>query len=204
MNEKNKWGWIIGAVVVIVLLLVGFWLWGNSNSSEVENTPGYGAASTTGDALQGVGAPVPPVAEETRTSSTVQGIIASLSNESRFAGLLSSTGVAGLVGGKGPYTIFVPTNAAFGLLPAGSLNLSSAGLKRLIEYHIVSGKTIDVNAQTSASITALSGDALNFSVLAGDKSARINSSVALRAYKASNGIVYVVSEVLLPPYDALK
>ena len=203
MNEKNIWVWVGGVVVVVVLLLLGYWFWGGSGSQVATNTD-YGTASTTGDALEGPGAPVVLVVPEPTgvANATVAGIISSLSNESRFAGLLASTGVVGSVAGKGPYTVFVPTNAAFGLLPPGSLNLNVAGLKRLVQYHIVSGKKIDVNIQQSGTITALSKDMLNFSVLAGDKSARINSSVALRAYKASNGIVYVVSAVLLPPYDA--
>ena len=205
MNEQNKWVWIGGVVVVIGILLLGFWLWGNSGTQVASNVD-YGTASTTGDVLEGPGAPVVPVtpAPAGTTNSSVVSIVASLSNESRIAGLLSSTGVSSLVSGKGPYTIFVPTNAAFGLLPSGSLNLSATQLKRLVEYHIISGKTIDVNVQKSGMLQALSKDMLNFSVLAGDKSARINSSVALRAYKANNGIVYVISEVLLPPFDALQ
>ena len=77
--------------------------------------------------------------------------------------------------------------------------MDAAGLKRLVEYHIVSGKSIDVNVQTSGTTQALSKDTLNFSVREGDKSARINSSVALQAYKASNGIVYLIDQVLIPP-----
>ena len=97
--------------------------------------------------------------------------------------------------------MFVPTNTSFSLLPPGALNLTTAQLKRLVEYHVISGKQIDVNLQVAGTATALSKDMLNFSVLVSDKSARINSSVALRAYKASNGIVYIVNGVLLPPLN---
>jgi transforming growth factor-beta-induced protein len=162
---------------------------------------GYGApeASSTA-ALQSA---TTPVVAENRSTSTVMGIIASLSGESRFAGLLANTGVSSLVMGKGPYTVFVPTDASFGQLPAGTINnLDAAQLKRLVEYHIVSGKAIDVNAQVAGTVPALSKDLLNFSKNTGDASARVNSSVVIHAYKASNGIVYVIGTVLLPPLAA--
>jgi uncharacterized surface protein with fasciclin (FAS1) repeats len=204
MNSRNNWIWILGVLVVIVVLL-GFW-WLHGSQGDMTGNVNYGTGSSTPDALLSSAGlpPVSPVVAESRPSSTVNAIVASLSGESRFAGLLSSTGVSSLITGKGPYTVFVPTNAAFSLLPPGALNLSATGLKRLVEYHIVSGKKINVNIQTSGTIQALSKDMLNFSVLTGDKSARINSSVALHEYVASNGVVYVISEVLLPPYDALQ
>lgn len=193
--------WVWGAVAVVVIVL-GIW-WFSAHPSSNVGPAGYGApeASTTG-ALQ---SPTSPVVEENRNSSTVLGIIGSLTNESRFNGLLSNTAVSSLIAGKGPYTVFVPTDASFGQLPAGTINnLTSAQLKRLVEYHVISGKMIDVNAQTAGTVVALSKDPLNFSYQLGDKSARVNSSAVIYAYKASNGIVYVIGSVLLPPLPASR
>jgi uncharacterized surface protein with fasciclin (FAS1) repeats len=198
MNKKNG-AWVLG-VVVILVLLIGAWMWGRSHGGLALQPAGYGApAASSTDALN----PTGPVASENRSSSTVMGIVSSLQGESRFAGLLANTGVSAQITGKGPYTIFVPTDASFGTLPAGTLNnMTSAQLKRLVQYHVVSGRAVDVNAQVAGTIQALSKDMLNFSKQTGDKSARVNSSVAIRAYKASNGIVYVISAVLLPPLPA--
>lgn len=194
-NTARGWMW---GVIAVLIVLFGIWWWYSAHSMNTMQPVGYGApvaSSTT--ALQ---SPSAPVVAENRSSSTVAGIVASLSGESRFAGYLSSTGVSSLVAGKGPYTIFVPTDASFGQLPPGTIiNLSAAQLKRLVEYHIISGKAIDVNAQVAGTVPALSKDMLNFSVLPNDKSARVNSSVVMHAYKASNGVVYVIGTVLLPP-----
>ncbi len=188
--------WVWGAVAVLAVL-VGVWVWYQGTSNQL-NPVGYGApsASSTG-ALQG---PTSPVVAENRTSTSVVGIIQSLQNESRFSGLLANTGVSSTLTGKGPYTVFVPTDASFGRLPAGTINnLSAAELKRLVQYHVISGKMIDVNAQVAGTVPALSKDPLNFSYEPDDKSARVNSGTILAAYKGSNGVVYIINSVLLPP-----
>jgi len=174
------------------------WVWYLGSNATQINPVGYGkpATSTTG-ALAG---PTAPIVPENRSSSTVAGVLESLQNDSRFSGLLSTTGVSATLTGKGPYTVFVPTDGSFGRLPTGTVNnLSATELKRLVQYHIISGKMIDVNAQVAGTVPALSKDALNFSYEIDDKSARVNSAKIVAAYKASNGIVYVVDTVLLPP-----
>ena len=113
--------------------------------------------------------------------------------------MLQSTGVASQLSGKGPYTLFIPINEAYAHLPPGALDLSATALKRLAQYHVVAGRAVDVNAEISGTIQALSKDMLNFSVRPGDKSARINSAVALQEFKAQNGVVYLIDQVLLPP-----
>ena len=123
-----------------------------------------------------------------------------LPDATRFSALLASTGVAAMLKGKGPYTIFVPTDRAMRELPASMLSsMTPAELKRLVEYHVVMGRAIDVDAVDSGTVQALSGDTLNLSVQEGDQSARVNSSVVLEGYTTKNGIVYLINSVLLPP-----
>lgn len=195
-EHANVWAWVGGAAIVIIVILI-LWAWGGAQNPQYA---GY-AATSTPDALESPNNPTRTVAEEAR-DGTVLGIIAGIPEASRFGTLLSSTGVKAEIAGQGPYTVFVPTNASFSLLPPGALNLSGTQMRRLAEYHVVMGRAIDVNAQLAGTIQALSKDMLNFSVFPSDKSARVNSAVALKAYKASNGIVYLVSEVLLPPVGA--
>lgn len=201
MNDKNR-PWIWGGVAVLLVLL-GVWWWYSKHPSVDLPSADYGApAASSTAALQG---PTVNVVAENRSSSTVMGIVSSLSANSRFAGLLANTGVSASISGSGPYTVFVPTDASFGQLPAGTINnLSASELKRLVQYHVISGKTIDVNAQVAGTVPALSKDMLNFSKNTNDVSARVNSSAVIRAYKASNGIVYVIGTVLLPPLPATR
>jgi uncharacterized surface protein with fasciclin (FAS1) repeats len=134
-----------------------------------------------------------------RSSDSVVTIAENLSGATDFASWLSSTGVAAMIKGAGPYTIFVPTDGAISQLPAGTISgLSTAGLKRLVEYHVVSGRAVDVSAENSGSIQALSGDALNFS-LGTNNTPMVNSALTITEYKASNGVVYLIDNVLVPP-----
>ena len=207
MHEDSYiWAWV-GGVAVVIALILGAWWWSVRNTPVV-NPVAYDTSSSTNEALQSPNAPTPtapvvivptPTKSSSKVDTSVLGVIAGIPNTSRFSRLLTNSGISAQLRGKGPYTVFVPTNQSFMLLPPGALNLTASELRRLVGYHIVSGKAIDVNALVAGVVEASSKDMLNISVLPSDRSARINSSVAIRAYKASNGIVYVVSEVLLPP-----
>lgn len=66
-----------------------------------------------------------------------------------------------------------------------------------MQYHVISGRAVDVDAQISGGIAALSGDALNFSNI--NNIPMVGSAIVIAEYKASNGIVYLVSGALVPP-----
>ena len=134
-----------------------------------------------------------------RASQSIITVAEHIAGASKFASLMATSGVAALLKGPGPYTIFVPTNTAFNQLPHGTLaKLSAAGTKRLVEYHIVVCRAFDPSAEVSGSIQALSGDMLNFS-LGADNTPLVGSAVLVSAYKAENGIVYLIDNVLIPP-----
>ncbi len=76
--------------------------------------------------------------------------------------------------------------------------MTAAQKKRMVQYSVVSGRALNVNVQDSGSVKALSGDLLNFNV-GSTGLVQVNSSYALAAYKATNGIVYVINQPLLPP-----
>jgi uncharacterized surface protein with fasciclin (FAS1) repeats len=165
------------------------------------DTTGGDMASTTGDMASTTTA-TPVVVEPAKTSSSVAAVVAGLSGASEYAGLFSSAGVGATLTGKGPYTVFVSTDAGYALLKPGTItNMTAAQKKRLIQYSIVSGRMLNISATDSGTITALSKDTLNFNV--NDSGlVQVNSSFALRAIKASNGIVYIINQPLLPPVSA--
>jgi uncharacterized surface protein with fasciclin (FAS1) repeats len=210
-EDTYVWAWVSGSALLIVLIL-GSWWW-HANRGPAEYAVNYDTTTVADEALQSPNSPTLPVPLETlpqtvaakgtksTPSNTVAGVVAVLPDATRFAALLVSTGVSAQLSGKGPYTLFVPTDTSFKLLPPGSLDLSAAQLKRLVEYHIVAGKELNINAETTGIEQALSGDMLNLSVFPSDQSARINSAVALKEFKTSNGVIYLVSEVLLPPIN---
>ncbi len=179
--------WIIGLVVVAIIAII---IMSNMSSDTESVTPEVNVtvATTT----------TKTVVSETRSNETVFAIAEGLSGSSQFASLLLNTGVGTSVGTT-TYTVFVPNDAAFSALGSGYVSsLTSAQKKRLAQYHIVSGRAIDLDALKFGSLQADSKDALNFSVGA-DGLPNINNSQVIRQYKAKNGIVYVIDAVLLPP-----
>jgi len=116
--------------------------------------------------------------------------------------------------GKGPFTVFAPTNAAFGKLPNGTVESllkpeSKATLAGILTYHVVAGN-IDAAAvlaaiekgKGKAVLTTVNGEKLTASldgknvVLTDAKGGK--ATVTAVDLKGSNGVVHVIDAVLLP------
>lgn len=131
--------------------------------------------------------------------------------------LVAAVKAAGLVEtlkGKGPFTVFAPTNDAFGKLPAGTVDgllkpESKATLTKVLTYHVVAGK-LDSKAVVKA-ITDGKGTASLKTVSGGTLTAVLEGKdVILKDEKggkakvtavdlgASNGVVHVIDTVVMP------
>jgi transforming growth factor-beta-induced protein len=183
MNFKKDGSKILGAVLaVLVLLLAAWWLMQDGSMT----VPGQNQDDTT-------------TTGSNTGSGTVAAIAASVSNGGRYNQLLAQSGVLSAISGKGPYTVFVATDGAYSRLIPGTINnMTPAELKRTMQYSVVSGKKLDVDAINNSQIQALSRDTLNFRVDA-NKNVYVNSGQILKSYKATNGMVYVINAVLIPP-----
>jgi uncharacterized surface protein with fasciclin (FAS1) repeats len=195
MNTRAL-GWLFGIIIAGIVIFFGFQWW-RSYIVGPTNEYGVGQNATTSPTLAGSGT---PVSVASKSSASVAYVVSTLQDAGNFQALWNSTGVASLVKGRGPYTIFVPDNEAFSNLPPNTfVNMTAAEKKRLVEYHVVVGRALDVDAVSSGSIQALSKDMLNFHVNLANHSVQVNSGWVLEEHKASNGVVYVISSVLLPP-----
>jgi len=195
MNKNTVW-WIIGIIVVIALVV---WLVGMRNQPGAQQSTGQNATTTSQTATtsnQGGGQRVGVV---NRSSATVASVVASIPSASQFKALLAASGVS--LSGKGPYTVFVPVDSGFKYITPGTItSMTAAQKKRLVQYHIVSGRALNVSATDSGTIQALSKDMLNFNVQ--DSGAvQVNSAFVLSAYRAKNGVVYVITQPLIPPVN---
>ena len=123
-----------------------------------------------------------------------------------FKTLVAALQAADLVGalqGKGPFTVFAPTDEAFAKLPAGTLESllkpeNKDQLKGILLYHVVSGKIMSKSIKGSASPTSLQGGKL--SVKAGAGGVTVNSAKVTTAdISTKNGVIHVIDSVLLPP-----
>lgn len=102
----------------------------------------------------------------------------------------------------GPFTVFAPTNAAFEKLPAGTVEgllkpESKNDLRNILEYHVSVGVYKLENLQDGQKINQVNLDDIVIGVKDGKYT--VNGANIVGTVPASNGVVYVVDAVLLPP-----
>ena len=108
--------------------------------------------------------------------------------------------------GKGPFTVFAPTDDAFAKLPKGTLEdllkpANKAKLRRILSYHVVPGRVTAADVLTLNSAKAVSGDTID--IKASDGNVMVDEARVIKTdITASNGVIHVIDSVLLP--DATK
>ncbi|MFE4107647.1 fasciclin domain-containing protein [Almyronema epifaneia] len=131
---------------------------------------------------------------------TIVEIAASNSAFNTLVQAVQAAELAGTLSGDGPFTVFAPTDAAFAQLPAGALDLllmpeNQDLLQRVLEYHVVPGEVMSSDL-SSGKVESLNG---GLAVLVTDSSVIVNdASVVQPDIQASNGVIHVVSRVLMP------
>ena len=104
--------------------------------------------------------------------------------------------------GKGPYTVFAPTDEAFGKLPAGTVNdllkpENKQKLQRILSYHVVPGRVSSADVVKLHTAKAVSGDTID--IKANGETVMVDSARVVKAdVQASNGIIHVIDSVILP------
>ncbi len=119
-----------------------------------------------------------------------------------LAAALQAAGLVETLKGKGPYTVFAPTDAAFAKLPAGTVEQllkpeNKAKLTQILTYHVVPGnvKAADVVKLTSAK--TVNGQAVTIGAGAGGVKVD-GANVVKTDIAASNGTIHVIDAVLMP------
>jgi uncharacterized surface protein with fasciclin (FAS1) repeats len=119
-----------------------------------------------------------------------------------FTTLVKALQTAGLVEtlkGKGPFTVFAPTDEAFAKLPAGTLEgllKDKAKLASVLTYHVVPGKIMSSDVVKLASAKTVQGQDVRIDAKNG---VHVNGAKVVKAdIEASNGIIHVIDTVILP------
>src|SRR6187455_671928 len=118
-----------------------------------------------------------------------------------LAAALDAAGLVTTLKGSGPFTVFAPTDAAFAKLPAGTVEEllkpeNKEKLRRILTYHVVSGKVMAADVVKMNSAKAVSGDTFTIKTMGGVMID--NAKVVKTDIKASNGVIHVIDTVLLP------
>jgi uncharacterized surface protein with fasciclin (FAS1) repeats len=166
------------------------------------------AAATLSVSLPAIAA-TPPThshsASKPPATSTLGTIVQVASANSSFKTLVAAVKAAGLVetlSGKGPFTVFAPTDAAFAALPKGTLEKllkpeNKPTLVKILTYHVVPGAVYSKNIKPGA-VKTVEGSPVTVQIKKGAVTVG-KAKVTKADVKASNGVIHVIDQVLLPP-----
>lgn len=126
-------------------------------------------------------------------------------SDGNFKTLVAAIQAAGLVEtlkGKGPFTVFAPTDEAFNKLPAGTVESllkpeNKEKLRSILLYHVVAGDVTAAKIMKMSSAKTLDGQEIKIAVVGG--MVMVNDARVIKAdVMASNGVIHVIDTVLIP------
>lgn len=126
------------------------------------------------------------------------------SGAENFKTLVAAVKAAGLVDtlqGKGPFTVFAPTDEAFAKLPAGTLESllkpeNREKLAAILKYHVIPGKVMAADVKTMEARTA-HGQSVKLKVT--DEGVKVDNAKVIKTdLLAENGVIHVIDSVILP------
>ncbi len=148
---------------------------------------------------------------------TTRNIVQNAVNSKDHTTLVAAVKAAGLVetlSGKGPFTVFAPTNAAFAKLPAGTVETlvkpeNKATLTNILTYHVVPGKItagqiqrLAARGKGIAKLKTVQGETLSF--MKSGKGWMVHdakggaANITIANVMQSNGVIHVIDSVLMP------
>jgi uncharacterized surface protein with fasciclin (FAS1) repeats len=129
-------------------------------------------------------------------------IVETAVNAGSFGTLVAALKAASLVDtlkGKGPFTVFAPTDAAFAKLPEGTVDgllKNIPQLKKILTYHVVSGKVMAAEVTKMKTVKTIEGSEVKIDASNGVK---INNAAVTTADVATdNGVIHIIDTVLMP------
>jgi uncharacterized surface protein with fasciclin (FAS1) repeats len=137
-------------------------------------------------------------------------IVQNAVNSKDHTTLVAAVKAAGLVEtleSKGPFTVFAPTNTAFGKLPAGTVETlvkpeNKATLTKILTYHVVPGKLAASDLKDGMKLKTAEGEQLSVKLQDGKvwivDAKGGPAMVTISNVNQSNGVIHVVDTVLMP------
>ena len=137
----------------------------------------------------------------TAVTAQAKDIVDTAVSAGNFKTLAAALGAADLVPtlkGKGPFTVFAPTDEAFAKIPKADLDAllkDKAKLKAVLTYHVVPGKVMSKDLK-AGKVTTVQGSDVTISTMGG---AMVNNAKVVSAdVAADNGVIHAIDTVLMP------
>ena len=141
-------------------------------------------------------------ARDVEATPTIVEVAVSAGQFNTLVAAVKAAGLAETLSGKGPFTVFAPTDAAFAKLPPGTVEAllaDKAKLTAILTYHVVPGRVMaaDIVAAGGARAATVNGKELSV-VLRDGKVYAGGAQVVTADVPASNGVIHVVDTVIIP------
>jgi uncharacterized surface protein with fasciclin (FAS1) repeats len=146
---------------------------------------------------------VSPVQAEEPKQNVVE-IAAGNKDFSTLVAAVKAAGLAETLSGKGPFTVFAPTNEAFAKLPAGTVEdllkpENKEKLAAILTYHVVGAKVLAADVK-SGKVKTVNGK--EFDVKAWDGKVTVDGAKVVKTdIVGTNGVIHVIDTVILPKAD---
>ncbi len=170
-----------------------------------------GGEAETGDAMT---ADDTAVAEEATAAGTIVEVAQGDETFSTLVAAVTAAGLGETLSGEGPFTVFAPTNDAFGKIDEATLTELTTNdtetLGAILQYHVVEGAVdaamltgaIEEAGEAGYTVTTVGGGTFTAAVVDGavvlTDAAGNTSTVTATDVEASNGLVHVIDTVLMP------
>jgi uncharacterized surface protein with fasciclin (FAS1) repeats len=134
-------------------------------------------------------------------TTDIVGTAAAAGRFETFGRAIRAAGLVPMLGGKGPFTVFAPTDKAFAKMPTADLDAlleDTTELARVLSYHVVRDRVKAPRAGAPNSIATTSGTNLEIS-RAASGGFNVNEARILKTnIRASNGVIHAIDTVLVP------
>ncbi len=143
-----------------------------------------------------------PVPAAPETKKDIVDTAVSAGSFKTLAAALQAAGLVETLKGKGPYTVFAPTDEAFAKLPKGTVEdllkpENKAKLTAILTYHVVAGKVMAAEVVKLNSAKTVQGQSVR--IKAHDGSVMVDGANVVKTdIETSNGVIHVIDSVILP------
>ena len=143
------------------------------------------------------------VVNSSSNSNSIYDIVSNSQDHTTLKTAIDACALDGVLSGAGPFTLFAPTDAAFNLLPAGTITALLSDIPQLtniLKHHVVADSVMSGMLSNGQVVTTLLGTDITVTI----NSSGVfidNAQVTVADLVADNGVVHVIDAVLLPTYD---
>ena len=140
-----------------------------------------------------------PVAVRAGETKDIVDTAVAAGNFKTLASALTAAGLVDTLKGKGPFTVFAPTDEAFAKIPKADLDAliaDKAKLTKVLTYHVVAGKVMASDVVKLKDAKTVEGQMVKIDASNG---VMINKSKVIKAdIQTSNGVIHAIDTVLMP------